>query len=326
MKIGFLSVAHMHAYGYAAGLRRLPEVEIRGIWDDDADRAKRFATSHGVEVFESPEALAESCDGLIVTSENLRHVEMVEHAAKAGKPVLCEKPLVASNDDARRLSTILSESGIPLMTAFPCRYAAAFQALRRRYETGELGRALAVCGTNHGTCPFGWFVDVAKSGGGAMIDHVVHVADLLWVLLGEEPNSVFAQTGNRMYSQAWEDTAMLTLGYPSGVFATLDSSWSRPATFKTWGDVTMTIVCEKGVLEMDMFAQEIGHYRTGQTTYGVAFYGSDMDAGLVADFVRVVRGEIDPPVSAEDGLRAARVALAGYRSVELGRPVSPQAP
>ncbi len=323
VKIGFLSVAHMHAHGYAAGLRRLPGVEVRGVWDDEAERARSFAASFGIEAFESPEALAEECDGLIVTSENLRHVEMVEHAARAGKPVLCEKPLVASETDADRLLRLLRESGIPLMTAFPCRYASAFGALKRRYQDGGLGKALAVCATNHGTCPFGWFVDVSKSGGGAMIDHVVHVADLLWVLLGEEPASVFAQTGHRMYGQPWEDTAMLTLGYPSGLFATIDSSWSRPDTFKTWGDVTMTIVCEKGVLEIDMFAQEIGHYRKGATTYGVAFYGSDMDAGLVEDFVRVVRGEIPPPVSAEDGLRAAKVALAGYRSVAEGRPVAP---
>ncbi|MCA1947810.1 MAG: Gfo/Idh/MocA family oxidoreductase [Armatimonadetes bacterium] len=321
--IGFLSVAHMHSHGYAAGLRRLPEVEIRGVWDDDADRARSFAESLGVRVFESPGALVAECDGLIVTSENLRHVEMVEHAALAGKPVLCEKPLVASETDARRLEQVLRKSNIPLMTAFPCRYASAFGALRRRYQAGELGKALAVCATNHGTCPFGWFVDPSKSGGGAMIDHVVHVADLLWVLLGEEPASVFAQTGNRMYGQTWEDTAMLTLGYPSGLFATIDSSWSRPETFKTWGDVTMTIVCERGVLEMDMFAQEIGHYRKGGTTYGVAFYGSDMDAGLVEDFVRVVRGEIPPPIPAEDGLRAAKIALAGYRSVAEGRPVAP---
>ncbi|MCX7799048.1 MAG: Gfo/Idh/MocA family oxidoreductase [Fimbriimonadales bacterium] len=323
LRIGFLSVAHMHAYSYAAALLRLGGVEIAGVWDEVSERRTAFAAAFETVGFDSPEALAEASDGVIVTSENLSHIPLIELAAAAGKPVLCEKPLAASETDAARLMAALRSHPFPLMTAFPCRYAAGFRELRSRFESGELGDALAACTTNHGMCPFGWFVDVSKSGGGAMIDHVVHVADLLWVLFGEEPQTVYAQVGNRMYGQAWEDTAMLTLQYPSGRFASLDSSWSRPKSFKTWGDVTIQLVCERGVFELDLFAQELLHYGDEGPSLQARFYGSDMDEGLVRDFVSVVRGEIPSPIPAEDGLRAARVALAGYRSVAEGRPVEP---
>lgn len=323
LKVGFLSVAHMHAYGYASAFRRMEGVQLAGVWDEVPERRSSFCSAFETVEYQAPEELAEASDAVIVTSENLNHVQLIEVAAKLGKPVLCEKPLVASENDAARLVSILGDHPIDLMTAFPCRYASGFKELRSRFESGEIGDALAACTTNHGMCPFGWFVDVSKSGGGAMIDHVVHVADLLWVLFREEPQEVFAQTGHRMYGQAWEDTAMLTLQYPSGRFASLDSSWSRPKSFKTWGDVTIQLVCERGVCETDLFAQELLHYKEGSPSLQAMFYGSNMDEGLVRDFVSMARGDIPSPIPAEDGLRAARVALAGYRSVAEGRPVEP---
>jgi len=147
-----------------------------------------------------------------------------------------------------------------------------------------------------------------------MIDHVVHVADLLAVLLGEPPSRVQAQIGHNMYGKDWDDTAMLTLEYPSGIFATLDSSWSRPTSYKTWGDVTINVVGENGVIEIDLFGQAFDHYANDNGKHGLAGYGSDIDAGLVDDFIRFAKGEIEGPVTAMDGLAAVRVALAGYRS------------
>ena len=207
------------------------------------------------------------------------------------------------------------------MTAFPCRYAPSFIRLVERVKGGDIGAIKAICATNHGRCPFDWFVEPELSGGGAMIDHTVHVADLLRVLLGEEPTRVQAQTGTKMYGKTWDDTAMLTIEFPSGVFATLDSSWSRPQSFKTWGDVTMNVVGESGVIELNMFGQEIDRYSDGKVTHSVAGYGSDADGGLVNDFVRCCIEGTPPPITAFDGIQAARVAMAGYRSAAAGTPI-----
>ena len=155
-----------------------------------------------------------------------------------------------------------------------------------------------------------------------MIDHTVHVTDLLRALLGEEPVRVQAQIGNNMYGKDWEDTAMLTIDFASGIFATLDSSWSRPQSYKTWGDVTMNVVGENGVIEMNMFGQEIDKYADGSVTHALGGYGSNLDAGLVEDFVRSCLENRQPPITAFDGVQAARVAIAGYRSASSGVPVS----
>ncbi|MEQ1823663.1 MAG: Gfo/Idh/MocA family oxidoreductase [Fimbriimonadaceae bacterium] len=309
-RIGFAGVAHMHSHGYAHALGSL----VSGVWDDDSDRAASFATKFGVAQFSSLTELGTASDGIIITSENTKHVPLIRQLAPLGKPILCEKPLVTSEDEAQELISIIAETGVQVMTAFPCRYSPAFQALKGKVK--DLGRIRAICATNRGKCPGDWFVQKDMSGGGAMIDHVVHVSDLLRNLLGEEVCSVQAQTGNRMYEQDWEDTAMLTLEFPSGIFATLDSSWSRSTTFKTWGDVTLNVVGESGTIELDLFGQTLEVYGgNGHQAHG---YGSDIDAGLVADFKRVIAGEIPPPVTAYDGIQAARVALAGYKSSATG--------
>lgn len=312
----------MHAWGYAGGLVHSSAGELAGLWDSEPSRAQSFAQAFSAEIFPSPEALFENCDAVIVTSENKRHAEYVELAAGAGKPILCEKPLATSEEEWSRMSHAVHQGGVSLMTAFPCRYSPAFRRLRERVEAGEIGAIRAICATNRGRNPGGWFIDPALSGGGAMIDHVVHVTDLLRVLLGSDPMWVQAFTGHNMYGQDWEDTAMLTLEFPGGVFATLDSSWSRPASYKTWGDVTMTVVGDKGVIELNMFGQGFDLYRNEPSGIQLSGYGSDLDALLVGDFLRGVLEGTPPPITGEDGWKASQVALAGYESAQTGQPVA----
>lgn len=319
--VGFLGVAHMHSWGYAHGLKVHPRAETTGVWDPSPERSQKFAEGNSIPMFKTAEEMCKASDAVIVTSENKRHAEFVEIAARNGRHVLCEKPLVTSAQEANRMFSAVEKGGIKLMTAFPCRFSPAFMRLKDRVKAGDIGKVVAICATNRGSCPFDWFVEVDKSGGGAMIDHVVHVADLLYVLLGEEPVRVQAQIGNNVHSQSWEDTAMLTLEYKSGIFATLDSSWSRPKSYKTWGDVTMNVVGEKGVIELDMFSQQFDQYANDTMRHTVAGYGSNIDDGLVEGFLTCIEKNSAPPVPGEDGWRAVQVALAGYESVKSGQPV-----
>ena len=309
-RIGLLSTAHMHAFGYAHGLKSNPAAILAGIWDDDADRGKAFAAKFECEFFQDREALLSKSDAVVITSENKRHVEYARAASSAGKHILCEKPLVTNEDEATEMADIAGR--VTVMTAFPCRFSPAYQRLKTRVDAGDIGRVLAIDATNHGSCPFGWFVETDKSGGGAMMDHTVHVADLLRDLLGENPTTVYAQTANKIFGQEWDDTAMLHLTYPSGVFASIDASWSRPASYKTWGDVRMAVTGEKGVIELDMFSQGFDSYPT-DGKHGLAGYGSDLDSLLINSFLRALETG-NPEVTAEDGIQAARVAIRGYES------------
>ncbi len=113
---------------------------------------------------------------------------------------------------------------------------------------------------------------------------------------------------------------MVTIEFPNGVFATLDSSWSRPQNYYTWGDVTMTVVGDKGIIELDMFGSNL--LRTAPSGVVGDGFGSNPDLGMVNEFVSACLENREPMVTAHDGLQAARVALAGYRSVAEGQPVS----
>ncbi|MBL8065619.1 MAG: Gfo/Idh/MocA family oxidoreductase [Chthonomonadaceae bacterium] len=309
-KIGILGVAHLHADSYVHCLRARDDSALVGVFDRQADRAMAFAHKHGSVAFDSAEALLNQADVVIVCSENLFHGQDVCMAAP--KPVLCEKPLAAGQEDFALLESHIA-SGAFVATAFPCPFSPTFGRLAARIQGGEIGEILAVNATNRGKCPFGWFTDPALSGGGAAIDHVVHVADLLFRLLGEEPVSVRAHKGHNMYGEIWEDTAKLLLDYPSGVFATIDSSWSRHQNYKIWGDVTLTVTGSEGVLEADLFGQ--GLAVTGQKTWHSST-GSNLDALLLDDFLSSVRDKREPRSTGLDGLRASRVALDAYKAIQ----------
>jgi len=315
VRLGMLSAAHVHAPSYAHCMTQNPHASYVGLWDPDAQRAQEFKVKYGGEIFESPEAMFPHVDAVGIAAENVHHHDLTLRAIQAGKHVICEKPLATTVKDATEMVEAAKSAGVVFMTAFPCPFSPAFEKLVARIHNGEIGKVLAVCATNRGRCPGGWFIQKELSGGGAMIDHTVHVADLLYRLLGEEPNHVTAAIGNNMYGGDWDDTAMVTLEYPSGVFATLDSSWSRPDTYKTWGDVTMNVVGEKGVIELDMFGPVVDVYAKGTVTHSLAGYGSNMDALMFDEFVNAILEKREPKVTGEDGLRAVRVAEKAYASV-----------
>ena len=325
LRIGILSFAHMHALSYADALVSSPGTVLAGIWDADAGRGQAMAAQFGTTYFPSEAALLDQrLDGVVLTSENVHHRRLVETAASAGvKAILCEKPLATTLEDAHIMISACAAANAALATAFPCRYSLAFQRLRRQVQSGAIGDVLALRGTNHGLMPGGWFTDKSLSGGGAVLDHSVHVADLNRLLLGREATEVYAEIGSGFYHQDWDDTGFLTISYDGGVFATLDTSWSRPKTYPAWGDVTLQVVGTDGVLDLDMFAQNLVHYddRAGRVSWD--HWGSGTDTGLVADFLRLAAGEPALDLATgEDGLRALSVALAAYRSAEAGEPVA----
>jgi UDP-N-acetylglucosamine 3-dehydrogenase len=323
LKIGIFSFAHMHAYSYAAALVAHPNVTLVGIADADESRGRKMAETFGTTFSEVGTLLEQGLDAVIVTSENVHHRALVEQAADAGvRAILCEKPLATTVEDAQAMIAHCASKNVQLATAFPCRYSPAYQRLRAQVQQGMIGEVVAIRGTNRGSMPGGWFVQPELSGGGAVIDHTVHVADLNQWLLGREATEVYAEIGSGFYHQDWDDTGFLTIKY-GDVFATLDTSWSRPKTFPTWGDVTMEVVGTSGVLNLDMFGQSLVHYNDTSGRISWPGWGSNIDAGLVGDFLKLAAGEEAPEIATgEDGLHALQVALAAYQSAQQGQPVT----
>lgn len=327
VKVGMVSFAHIHAYEYAPILGSLDSADLIGVTDDDARRGREAAERFGVRFFEDQGELFEAADAVVVCSETANHRRDVAAALTGGAHVLCEKPISTGVEDAKAMIQASRESGRQLRIAFPVRYLPAVRRAREIIDSGALGRILAATGANPGQNPGGWFIDAEMSGGGAVMDHTVHVADALRWMLGAEVESVYAEVGSLFGAEEIDDAGILTLELAGGTiadgaFATIDPSWSRGAGYPTWGDVTFRIAGTAGVLNVDGFADRLTTFDHERGNTAWSYTGEDMNALMMEDFLRGVAEGSPRGASGEDGLRALEVVLAAYRSGEAHEPVS----
>ena len=325
-RLGILSFAHMHSHSYASCLRGLPGVALVGIADDDPLRAQRMAQAFETRYYASAEALLdEGLDAVIVCSENAKHRSLVELAAPRVPYILCEKPIATTISGAQAMIDACEAAGSKLEIAFPVRFSPAVQRLKSFLDEGSLGRILAVKTTNRGGMPGGWFVDSALAGGGAVMDHTVHVIDLLRWFWNTEVTEVYAEIGYGLLHPdlSIDDAGMLSFSLANGAYGTLDTSWSRPQSYHTWGDVTIEIVGEQGTAWLDAFNQTtlVASDEAGGRTRSIG-WGSDTDKGLMRDFLDMIATHREPSITGHDGLKALEVALGAYLSAGRGEPVS----
>ncbi len=316
LRVGIASFAHGHAFSYAAALTSIPGAAFSGIWDGNAERGRAAAERFGVPLFAQLDDLLAASDTIIVASENIHHKPIVLAAARAGVPALCEKPLATTAADAREMVTACHEAGVLLGTAFPVRYSPTMRRLRAAVQSGACGQTLMSRATNRGTYPGGWFSQQELSGGGALIDHIVHVADLLRWIWGVEFKDVYAEADTRYHNLPVDDCGLLLITMSDGMIVSLDPSWSRPnKAFPTWGDVTMEITGTSGTASIDVFAQNVELFSNERVRAQLVSWGDNTDRLLIADWLQAVRNGGPAPVSGEDGLRAVELVEAAYRSV-----------
>lgn len=330
MKIGILSFAHLHAEAYIQNLRALPDVELLGIADDDTARGEHFAQQFHARYFDSYDALLSAKpDAVLVCCESSKHSALVAMAAEARVNVLCEKPLATTLGDAHAIIEACERANVKLMTAFPMRFSAPLLQVKARLDANEFGRVYAFNATNQGEAPLqhrAWFVDKDLAGGGAVMDHTVHLADVLRWYLQSEVVEVYAQTNRILYANEINDArvetgGLLMLTFANGVFATIDCSWSKPPYYPTWGGLTFEMVGERGVVLVDAFKQNLTLYRHELQRATWNSWASDANQAMLQDFVAAIREERPPRVTGHDGLRALEITLAAYESAERGEPV-----
>ncbi|WP_212913990.1 Gfo/Idh/MocA family protein [Streptomyces sp. TS71-3] len=334
-KVGVLSFAHVHAAGYAELLRDMPGVEAMAS-DPDGEhgasgevRGRALAGELGVAYADTYDELFDwGPDAVVVASENARHRPLVERAAARGVDVLCEKPLATTAADGEAMVKACREAGVRLHVAYPVRFSPAYAALRSAVRDGSTGAVLTVAGANNGRLPAGdraWFVDPELSGGGALMDHTVHIADLLDDLFeGARALDVYAQTNNLMYPGDVDlDTAgLVTIRYDNGAVATIDCSWSQPAHHPAWGGLELQLVGERATVEMDAFGQLVSGFDERRRTGVLLPWGTNLDEAMMRAFLFGAPDEGAVQVAdGEAGLRSLRIALAGYESARAGEVV-----
>ena len=327
IKIGILSFAHHHSETYLSNLRRMEGVELLGVADEDLARGDQIANQNQARFFASYDDLLEARpDGVIICTENNRHRPLAEMAASRGVHVLCEKPIATTLADARAILDACDTAGVLLMTAFPLRFSAPLLQIKARLENGEFGDIYCFNATNQGELPTkhrSWFVDPEMAGGGAIMDHTVHLVDIMRWFTGSEVESMYARSNRIFHGDEVnvETGALEMLTFENGAFGTIDASWSRPQYWPTWGGLTFEMVTERGAVVVDAFSQNLNVYRHDWQRSNWAYWGSDRDQAMVSEFVMAIRENRQPRVTGLDGLRAVEAALAAYESDRTGQTV-----
>ena len=149
------------------------------------------------------------------------------------------------------------------------------------------------------------------------MDHTVHVADLMRWITGREFTKVYCENGNLLRSGIdTDDVGSLHMEMEGGIKVSHIASWNRSRSFPTWGDVTLEIITEKGVIRADAFNQRVNVYNDDVMRAEWAYWGGNVDLGLVKDFVDAVEQRREPSITGVDGLRAVEVTVAAYKSAQ----------
>lgn len=327
LRIAIISFEHMHAYSYAAALQHLEGAELVAIADSDHQRLdelkERFSFVSGfysdyIHMLDHAEI-----DAVIITTNNRDHLPVALESAKRRKHVLCEKPLAPTVEDSQKIIDAAKDAGVTLMTAFPVRFSPSIARLRELVQSGQLGKVIGASTSNHGSMPGGWFVEKELSGGGAVIDHTVHVVDVLRWVLDDEVESVHAEFAKLLHPELKvEDVGQLLMKFRKGTVVSLDTSWSRPKSYSIWGDVKIDIKGTEANVSVNCFPQQIHHYDDSAMRHSGYNAGEDLDLLMIEEFLAAVKQKREPLVTGEDGLRAVQVAQAAYRSGEARKPVA----
>lgn len=327
--VAIMGCAHRpHAWSYARALSASPSARLVAVFDEDPVLGHSVADDFATPWTDDLDALlaVPDLDAVVVCSPTAQHRRHVEAAAAAGCHVLCEKPIATTVDDGRAMVTACREQGVQLHLAFVSRFLPHVRSIREAIGSGALGEVVGLRAGNRGRPPLPphyppWITDPAESGGGALIDHSVHLTDLVRHLTGREVTAVAAETGALLWHTAVEDCAVLSLVLDNGAVAGLDPSWSVPANNPWDYDFFLRLVGTGGSVDLDDLAESI-EVVSGTMADGLrlAGFAEDADAAMIETFCASVGHgtPLEPSASGEDGLRALEVALAGYASAAGG--------
>ena len=330
--LGILSLEHPHSRGnHIPALKYMGDrIQVSAIYDPDAAFAAPWCEMFGATYYATrDELLADpAIDAVLITSTNDHHAEDAIAAAKAGKDIFCDKPICIDRADAQNMIDAVRENNVTFLTTFPVRFNDAVLAVKRDIDEGKFGKILAIAATNHGSmyepgAP-DWVMDPAKNGGGCIIDHTVHVADIIRWFTGQEFETVRAEARHalRPYIQA-EDIAVMHGTMTGGALFQIDASWSRRPKDPMWGDVTIRVVGEKQTAWLDIYNnQRIEFYVEGQLEMHYPNLVAKEHGDIFDDYCSH-RSQGTPLIGAGvvDGVRTIELAYAAYDSLKAGQTV-----
>ena len=291
----------------------------------DQGRAEAFAREHGAAsaLDDYAKMLADpAVQAVYIATPNAQHAEQVIAAARAGKHVLCDKPLAVTVADAQRCVEECRSAGVGLGITFQTRFYDGMAEAAALVRDGGIGRVVtaeAQIGTR-GNLPKGWRTDPALAGMGTLNNIGVHALDILRYLIGSEVAEVAAMAGSEPGFEV-DTTDLVLLRFGNGTLAQLNASQAVPhprddiALYGTEGRV----LAPQPVAAGPGRRRDLHHPRRRAGVPGLL---PRLLPAPIEAFADAVTGGRDPSPSGEDGLRSVELTAAIADSVRQGRVVS----
>lgn len=269
---------------------------------------------------------AAAYDAVYIATPNATHGDYAIRAAAQGKHVICEKPLDASMQEARRIIDACREAGVTLMTAYRLQLEPAVRRTRELMHDGVIGKIVQLhAGFSHNILEYAgpdtWRLDPELAGGGALMDLGIYPLNTIRFLLEDDPVSTSATTHSidEAFTHVDEHVAFL-LEFPGGITA------SCSASFNAHGTSGLRIVGSEGMVSISSpFGGVVPHdiyVECGDVA--MEYRGSPADE-VVEEFAYfgycVLTGD-DPAPDGEDGLRDLEAIDAIYEAAETGKRVA----
>ncbi len=340
VKIGIVG-SRFQADCIAASVRAMPEeAEVVAVASPTAGNADTFAKRHGI-----PRSYSDYRDMLrdrdiemvSITAPNRLHASMTIDAARAGKHVICEKPLCITLEEADAMIDACAKAGVLLLYAEELFFAPKYVKAKHMADEGAFGRVHLVKQSEKHSGPHSdWFWDVEQSGGGALMDLGCHGIAFCWWFLGRpKVKSVYAQLSTQVHGDRTlgDDEAITINEFENGAVGIVENSWNRPGGM----DDSIEVFGAQGQTYADMLMgnalptySEVGFgyaVEKAASTRGWTYpvfeehwnYGFPQE---MRHFARCVRGKETPISDGETGRVVQEVLYAAYASAGLGRKIT----
>jgi myo-inositol 2-dehydrogenase / D-chiro-inositol 1-dehydrogenase len=306
---------------HAKAISTHPQSKLVAVSDVNAEAAAKLAGLYGAEARSNEAIIDDPSIGavLIATSTNT-HSDLIEAATRAGKAVLCEKPVDLSLARAQACLKAANATGRPVMIGFNRRFDPNFAALKAAADGGEIGKSELLSITSFDPAPPP--ISYVKVSGGLFRDMMIHDFDLACWIMGASPDQVTAVATSIVdpeIGQAGDvDTAVVTLLYDDGRIAVIKNS--RRAAYGY--DQRIELLGSKGLLSVDNVLENTVSKATAAGVVAakpefffleryMRAYGAEWAA-----FVDAVTKNSPLPVTLADGVNALAVAEAATRSAK----------
>jgi len=213
--------------------QQLPGSQLVAVMRRSAEKIEAYAKANDIPLWttDAQQVIAHAdADMVYVATPPANHQEYVIAAARAGKHVLCEKPLTMTAAQGEEVVAVCREQGVFLQEGYMMKFHGAHRVIRDKIAAGDLGRIVymrAQLSCWYPPIEGAWRQDPASGGGGSLIDMATHLYDLLEFFAGPI-RRVAALVGNLVQDYKSEDAATTLLEFQNGAHATVDTFFCIP--------------------------------------------------------------------------------------------------